>query len=375
MKETVMIKIFYLIVCIFFLTCNNSKISEPITKETRPAKNSPSFKIALENPIQLKFNSGIRSILEDSQGNAWIASHGEGLGKYDGNSFTYYTPDNGLCCYQIRNIYEHKNGEVWFEGAHGLSFYDGEKILSPEIRNYDSKYVWKFNQDYLWFKNDAPTGHMPDEGGMGVYSYDGNTLAYHLFPNSHLKGNNHNGFSISTNFVDGADGTVWMGTYNSVIGYNGDSFQFITNESLGLSKDQAGLHVRALFEDSKGNLWIGNNSIGVLKQEGGKFFNFSEQHNLVTNNTLFKGLGTPLRRTLEHVFAIGEDKHGNMWFGDRDTGAWKFDGQTMKNYSFQDGLTTMHIWQIYNAKNGELWFAMGDGNILKFVEDRFVSVF
>jgi hypothetical protein len=26
-------------------------------------------------------------------------------------------------------------------------------------------------------------------------------------------------------------------------------------------------------------------------------------------------------------FAIEEDKEGNIWFGDRDTGAWKYDGK------------------------------------------------
>ena len=141
------------------------------------------------------------------------------------------------------------------------------------------------------------------------------------------------------------------------------------------SKNNRGLHVRALFEDSKGTLWIGNNGIGILKQEGDKFINFSEIKGLSSSSTSIKGINTKPDLLLEHIFAIGEDRDGNMWFGDRDTGAWKYDGNTIKNYTYLVGLTCMHIWQIYNAKNGELWFAMDDGNILKFEEGKFVKVF
>jgi ligand-binding sensor domain-containing protein len=93
---------------------------------------------------------------------------------------------------------------------------------------------------------------------------------------------------------------------------------------------------------------------------------FQKKKGLISENSPRSGGFSSPPGTLEHVFSIGEDRHGNMWFGDRDTGAWKYDGETMKNYTQRDGLTCNHIWQIYNAKNGELWFAMNDGNVLKF---------
>jgi hypothetical protein len=34
------------------------------------------------------------------------------------------------------------------------------------------------------------------------------------------------------------------------------------------------------MEDSKGNLWIGNNGIGVLKYDGEKVINFTDQQKL-----------------------------------------------------------------------------------------------
>lgn len=350
--------------------------SSPVAIEpTQKANPAPALQINLDENYYLKFKSGIRCILEDKQGNTWIASDKEGVCKYDGKTFTYFDYDDGLCNNQIRTIYEHPNGEIWFEGGYGLSYYNGKELITPKERNYNSPRKWRYPKDALWFKPDASTGHTEAEGGIGVYCYDGESLDYFPFPINPLADIDAWGYSVSTNFVKGKDGTTWFGTYNAVIGYDGSDFTFFENRILGLPNDNNGLHVRALFEDSKGTLWIGNNGIGILKQEGDKFINFSQRKGLTSVESVFKGISVKPNRLMEHIFAIGEDKEGNMWFGDRDTGAWRYDGQTMKNYTYMDGLTCMHISQIYNAKNAELWFAMGDGNVLKFEGERFVKVF
>ena len=67
--------------------------------------------------------------------------------------------------------------------------------------------------------------------------------------------------------------------------------------------------------------------------------------------------------------------NGNMWFGDRDTGAWRYDGQDFTNYGEDDGLSIMHIWQIYKSKSEKLWFAMGDGSVRSFNGESFVRIF
>jgi len=120
------------------------------------------------------------------------------------------------------------------------------------------------------------------------------------------------------------------------------------------------------MEDSKGNIWIGNNGIGVLLYDGDTIINFSEQQGLISENSERRGGYRSPPGSLEHVFAIGEDRDGNIWFGDRDTGAWKYNGNSLRNYTAEDGLTTPHIWQFYNTKKGDLWLAMGNGSVLMF---------
>lgn len=338
--------------------------------------------------LLLKFPSGIRAILEDSKGNIWFASHQEGVCLFDGKKLTYFTTEDGLSANQVRSIFEDSSGIVWFEGGEGISSYDGEKIITHLEKDYSSKNEWQSGKNDLWFKGDEMGGYSRIEGEPGVYRYDGNKLSYHVFPITQ-KQDEQFFYSVSTPFVKGKNGMVWFGTYGGVIGYDGTSlpnalmrnwqdqtaFTIINNKSLGLTEERGYLHVRSIFEDSKGKLWIGNNGIGVLLYDGDTIINFTERQGLMSENSGRSGGFRSPPGSLEHVFSIGEDRNGNMWFGDRDTGAWRYDGKSMKNYTAKDGLTSMHIWQIYNTKEGELWFAMGDGNVLKFNGESFDRVF
>jgi ligand-binding sensor domain-containing protein len=78
---------------------------------------------------------------------------------------------------------------------------------------------------------------------------------------------------------------------------------------------------------------------------------------------------------MEHVFAIEEDLEGNIWFGDRDTGAWKYDGKTMTNYTIDNKLSTPMISSIYNDNNNNLLFGMADGGVYKFNGKSFEKTF
>lgn len=106
---------------------------------------------------------------------------------------------------------------------------------------------------------------------------------------------------------------IWFATYTGVLGYNGSDFTIINNETLGLDRKIEPLHIRSIYEDSKGRLWIGNNGIGVLLKEGESIINFSKKHHLIHSNSKRNGEKSP-ERTLEHVFVIAEDHKGNIWF-------------------------------------------------------------
>ena len=350
----------FVLCCTFLIavttSCSNQSQSNKKNQIVQTESNIQSIKSKIDT-ARLKYTTGVRSILEDSKGNIWFGSNNEGVCLLQNGKFQYFTTENGLSNNQVRNIYEDKNGFVWFECGKGLSIYDGQKMSIYKERNYDSTKQWKLSDSDLWFKGDETAGYNKLEGNPGVYKYDGKKLSYRTLPVKTKLGQ-ENLYSISTNFVRSKNGAVWFGTYGALIRYNGSNFKIIDNEYLGFTEKTGGLHIRSIMEDSKGNLWIGNNGIGVLKYDGKKVINFTEQQKLKKEDN--KG------NSLERVFSVGEDASGNIWFGTVEFGVWRYDGNSVKNFTKKDGLDGDFIWIIYKSKTGELWFGGGPNGVYRF---------
>jgi ligand-binding sensor domain-containing protein len=314
----------------------------------------------------LNFTTGVRSFLEDRKGNIWFGSDKEGVCLLQNGKFQYFTIENGLSHNQVRNIYEDKNGIIWFECGIGLSIYDGQKISIYKERNYDSAKQWKLADSDLWFKGDEIMGYNKLEKNPGVYQYDGKKLSYRTFPvtpKSEDELRFH--YAISTPFVKGKNGTIWFGAYKALIGYNGSDFKIITDEYLGLNGKNGSLHIRGFLEDSKGNLWIANNGKGVLVYDGKEAINFTAKHKLTKEDT--KG------NSLDRAYSIGEDAEGNIWIGTVESGVWRYDGNSVKNFTQEYGLGNQFISTIYKSKQGELWF--GGRGVYRFNGKSFERIY
>lgn len=334
-----------------------------VSHEARDGNIRDSASDTVTTPDSLKFTSGVRAIFKDRKGNYWMGSHNEGVAVFDGKTFRYYTVNDGLPDNQIRSIQEDAGGNIWIGTAKGVCSFDGEKIANhPPISNAGTHNEWGKTENDLWF-----------DAGMrnGVYRYDGQNLNYLAFPTQQIV--NPNNVYHVTGIAKGTNNMLWIGTYAGVIGYNGTGFSTINDRTLGLTKETGLLHVRSIFEDSKGRLWIGNNGIGVLLKEGAGVINFSEKMNLIHPASTGAGDKSPAG-TLEHVFAIREDSNGNIWFGDRDTGVWKFDGDTMTNYTVDVNLSSQMAWCIYNDDD-DLLFGMAEGGVYKFNGRSFDKMF
>ncbi len=307
----------------------------------------------------LKFTSGVRAIFQDSKGNYWFGSHNEGVGIYNGKSFEYYTVNEGLCDNQIRSIEEDQNGKIWFGTAKGVSVYDKGKFTNYPSINKNPIFDWNKTNGDLWFNAGEEDG---------INRFDGINMNHLIFPkpknkNADNADNADNTYGV-TDISKDKDGKVWIATYAALFTYDGKMVNTFDNEKLNLKENEL-LHIRSVLADSKGRIWIGNNGIGVLQMEGNSIINFSEKHNLIHPTSTRRGDKSKLG-TLEHVFAIEEDSEGNIWFGDRDTGAWKYDGKTLTNYSISNKISNPMIWTIYKDNKNNLLFGMADGNIFKF---------
>lgn len=318
----------------------------------------------------LRFTSGIRAIFEDSQGRFWFGSHNEGVSRWDGHEFSYYTVADGLSGNQVRTIQEDAAGNLWFGTGQGISRFDGKSFTTPVGRNQDDGSVtlgqtWRKEAGDIWFLGDSGKPAAPFNG-QGGYRWDGRRLEFLPFPVPAEVATR--GDYRVTSVSRGRNGMIWFGTYPAVFGYDGRNFTILDDRTPGLAANEEPLHVRSVFEDSRGVLWIGNNGRGVLRYDGRSLSNFTAQHGLSLKD---KGAAESLGR----VFSIAEDAAGHLWFGTRDSGVWRYDGERLTQFTERDGLTGSLVWTIYRDRQDRLWFGLGDGSVFRFNGTSFDRVY
>lgn len=340
------IKLIYLLT---LLTLNFSCVEK---KSTEKETNRPEL-VVNQKTDTLKFTSGIRAIFQDSKGNFWFGNHNEGVSFYNGKSFDYFTTNEGLSDNQIRSIQEDKSGKIWIGTSKGASVYDNGTLTNYPTNTSEPKYEWNETNGDLWF-------YAGEEDGIS--RFDGQHMNYLIFPKSKNE-KPDNAYGV-TGISKDKDGKVWMATYVALFSYDGKMVTVFDRKKLNL-KDNELLHIRSVLADSKGRIWIGNNGIGVLLMEANAVINFSEKHHLIHPTSKRRG-DKSQQGTLEHVFAIEEDAEGCIWFGDRDKGAWKYDGKKLTNYQIDPKLNTQMIWSIYKDQNKNLLFGMAEGCVYKF---------
>ena len=354
--------LFYTILLAATISCNSN--SQP------HARNQPEQHKS-DRPV-LKFKTGVRAILEDSKGNTWFGSYNEGACLLKQGKLIYFTTANGLSDNQVRTIHEDMHGNIWLECGVGLSRYDHVSMSVYSDRNFDTTNRPPLRNTDLWFKSDATMGNTAREKQSGVYQYDGQQLYYYPF-----KIKDQSGQPIpwgkSTDFVRSKQGRIWFGAYGELIGYDGQQVTVINNQTVGLNGTTENLHIRSLLEDSQGNLWIGNNcgggrsGIGVIKYDGNTFTLFTKERRLRMEDT--QG------NSLDKVFSIAEDRSGNIWFGTNESGVWRYDGKSVKNFTREDGVDSGLVWTIYPSKSGKLWFGGGPNGVYEFNGTSFDRIY
>jgi len=173
-------------------------------------------------------------------------------------------------------------------------------------------------------------------------------------------------------------GDLWIGTSEGISRYDGKQFHNFTTKD-GLS----GNPVFAIAEDDGGNLWLGTGN-GLSRYDGKKFQSFSEQASLVgvrvtailkdDNGQLWCNTdGGLIRYNGERFHNVGprdlisgvssqmiEDQNGNLWFG-TGNGVFKYNGESFQQFTAEDGLIGNIVYAVLEDSTGNLWFGSIDG--------------
>ena len=347
---------------------NKSSLSEKSSTASEAAtiNRKPKREDALRLDSVLQFRTMITAILEDTKGNYWFGSHGDGLCRYDGKQFTYFTANQGLVNGTVRafapgldwsktrkinggdqivSIQEDKHGNIWIlNGDNVVSKFDGQtfNIIHIEkqasLPSNRSSIEWKKELDYLWF---CPWSK------LGVYRYDGNKLVHLSFPPP------YDAVDGVTEIYKDKEGSIWFGTMgNGTFRYDGKSFTRIIKE------DKNGI-CRSVFQDNTGRIWIGNNGFGLQYLEGATLTNFAKEYSL--NN---KGFKPDEFKT--GIQTIEQDKNGKLWFGTFGNGLWCYAAKKLSHYTNDNSLPILTVKTIYKDKSGKLWFGIGEGSVYGF---------
>lgn len=189
--------------------------------------------------------------------------------------------------------------------------------------------------------------------GNGLFRFDGQTL-------SHItKKNGLCNDEVYTLFED-KKGQLWLGTSNGLCLYQDVGFRYIPipftdTTSVWLDQVYPVINpnaVHSIIEDQNGDYWIGTGGGGAYHYDGKSF------------TSVLANEGTKYEDSLYHnwIPCIAEDLAGNIWFASMSYGGLqRFDGQTYTRYSTEDGLSDVMIREIFVAKNGKIWLGF-NGN-------------
>ena len=119
--------------------------------------------------------------------------------------------------------------------------------------------------------------------------------------------------------------------------------------SLGVADGLGANAVLSLFQDHKGDLWVGTRGGGVSRFDGGEILTLTAADGLPDND----------------VLAIHEDRDGNLWFG-TGKGVARFDGTSFRNHSTRDGLAGNRVTAIAQDRLGTMWFGTAEGGLSRF---------
>ncbi len=156
-------------------------------------------------------------------------------------------------------------------------------------------------------------------------------------------------------------GLMWFGTQDGLNKYDGYRFT-IYNLDLADSTSLSDKHIRSLYEDKSGTLWIGT-WIGGLN----RFDRATDSFTSYTNDPQ-----NPNSLSHNFVQCILEDKSGALWLGTLGGGLNQFDRTSNRFTSFQNdpdnpnSLSHNEVLSIYEDHLGFLWIGTDGGGLNQF---------
>ena len=290
-------------------------------------------------------------LLKDSSGLIWIGTY-SGISRFNPNSnFTHFKldpyEDNSISGNVIHGIYEDDDKTLWIgTNESGVNVINGESIkhLNKENGNLVSDLI----EDITGFKNYIFIG---TNEGLSVLVKNDKTAKNYTITNYTTKDGLPSN-KIRSLFID-SKGYLWIGTNKglAILDTNNNKIIDITYilDEMGVSDK----FIRAVYEDSKGNYYIGCFLEGGLikinpnTKEYKIYKNIENDDSSISNNS---------------IRYINEDLYGNILVGtSHGINILNLSTDKFNHYTEKDGLINNTIYGILVDKNNGIWMSTNAG--------------
>lgn len=276
---------------------------------------------------------GTMKVFEDRDGTLWFGLRGNGgLLRFKDGAFTRYTTADGLPHNNVSRAFQDREGTVWVPTEGGLA-----RLTNRVVTAYapadglasDNTYpVYQDRQGTIWIG-----------GWPGLTQYKDGVFRAVGDPGVSRE--------LVTALFEDRDGVLWIGMWGGLARLRNG---VVDNFDAKL----AGVVVRAIAQDTTGDVWIGGGNVGLYRYSRGALHHFTPDDG-------------PAGRT---VLSILPRANGGLWIG-TDAGLTEYRDGVFTNYGAKDGLTGNNVRSLYEDRYGVLWAGTYDTGLFRFANGRF----
>jgi signal transduction histidine kinase/ligand-binding sensor domain-containing protein len=315
----------------------------------------------------------VRAILEDSRGNFWVGTTGDGLhtmdretGKVMRHTFDPQNPEklsrapiiSDYYTEGVTFIHEDVTGVIWI-GTNG----SGVSRYNPETKKIIHYTAVPGNpiglvSNHLWWAFTSSDGVLWISSFLSgnFYRTDPRLTSF-----THVKTG-----SRTYGITEDSEGNFWVCTVKGIRIYESVETGKRNSElEKQLPPELKNEETYSVLQDNTGNIWIGTQQgLWQKNQKTGKFRLFTHHEN--DSNSIGRG----------SVFPIFQDSQGALWFGTNEEGLNRMDIKTNNIRHFKNdpknpgSLSSNLIFSIMEDKSGTLWTGNGfSGGINRLNQD------
>lgn len=235
-------------------------------------------------------------VLQDQNGNIWIASRSLGVFRYDGKTFSHFTVANGLADNTTISVYEDKAGRIWAATQGGLSFYAGEPSTDGQahFQSFTTENGLTSNEVNVVMEDSTGRLWIGTRGKLAIYDA---SASHGVNPFTEVVDSFGSPLTNVWSIIEDQSGSIWLAEKRGLWRFRNNVFSHVDINA----------EAARLYEDRNGNIWFTHNSGGTQ----GNGLSYFDHASLLSVNPK----ATLVHTSKDMLFGLSEDKDGNIWVG------------------------------------------------------------